>query len=71
VVSNGIADRYGCSPCRTEYPVGRDELLQDLTRAVGLPFATTRAMTAAHFVTVYPRRVLQTALGGFNFQGIG
>jgi hypothetical protein len=37
VVSNGIANRFGRSTCRTEYPVGRDELLQDLTRAVGLP----------------------------------
>jgi hypothetical protein len=33
VVSNGIANHYGCLPCRTEYLVGRGDLVRDLARA--------------------------------------
>jgi hypothetical protein len=37
MVPNGTAYRYRYSPCRTEYPVGSDEHLQNPTRAVELP----------------------------------
>jgi hypothetical protein len=42
VVSNGIVDHYRGSPCRTEYLVGRGDLVRDLALAVEITPASQR-----------------------------
>ena len=64
VVSNGIAGHYHSPRCRTEYLVGRGDLVQDLLRAVEITPASPRDKgVLSHPTTGGPHMTRRSAPG--------
>jgi hypothetical protein len=64
MVSNSIAGHYHSPPCRTEYLVGRGDLVQDLLRAVEITPASPRDKgVLSHPTTGGPHMTRRSAPG--------